>query len=54
MGKDGVARVELALRPPDERRLVALGNEKKPPLVGNLLAVLCADEPLTPTLNATV
>lgn len=46
--------VEMALRSLDEREIVKLTNEQKASMVGNLLAVLCADDPLTPTLNANV
>ena len=49
-----VSMVEMALKTLEERDIVKLGNEQKASMVGNLLAVLCADEPLTPTLNATV
>ena len=49
-----VSMVEMALKSLDERDIVKLSNEQKASMVGNLLAVLCADEPLTPTLNANV
>jgi regulator of protease activity HflC (stomatin/prohibitin superfamily) len=49
-----VSMVEMALRTLDEKHVVTLSNEQKASMVGNLLAVLCADEPLTPTLNANV
>lgn len=49
-----VSMVDMALRSLDERDIVQLTNEQKASMVGNLLAVLCADEPLTPTLNANV
>lgn len=49
-----VSMVEMALRTLDEKQVVTLSNEQKASMVGNLLAVLCADEPLTPTLNANV
>lgn len=49
-----VSMVEMALRNLDEKKVVKLTDEQKASMVGNLLAVLCADEPLTPTLNATV
>lgn len=49
-----VSMVEMALRTLDEKQVVTLSNEQKASMVGNLLAVLCADEPLTPTLNASV
>lgn len=49
-----VSMVDMALRTLDEKQIVKLSNEQKASMVGNLLAVLCADEPLTPTLNANV
>lgn len=49
-----VSMVEMALRTLETKDIVRLSNEQKASMVGNLLAVLCADEPLTPTLNATV
>lgn len=49
-----VSMVEMALRSLEQKEIVKLSNEQKASMVGNLLAVLCADEPLTPTLNANV
>lgn len=49
-----VSMVDMALRTLDEKNVVKLSDEQKASMVGNLLAVLCADEPLTPTLNANV
>lgn len=49
-----VSMVEMALANLEERDVVKLSNDQKASMVGNLLAVLCADEPLTPTLNANV
>ncbi len=49
-----VSMVEMALRTLDEKQVVKLSDAQKASMVGNLLAVLCADEPLTPTLNANV
>lgn len=49
-----VSMVEMALKSLEDRGVVTLSNEQKASMVGNLLAVLCADEPLTPTLNANV
>lgn len=49
-----VSMVEMALRSLNEKEVVKLTDEQKASMVGNLLAVLCADEPLTPTLNANV
>ncbi len=49
-----VSMVEMALCHLEEKNVVKLTNDQKASMVGNLLAVLCADEPLTPTLNANV
>lgn len=49
-----VSMVEMALKTLESNQVVKLSNDQKASMVGNLLAVLCADEPLTPTLNATV
>lgn len=49
-----VSMVEMALRTLESKEIVKLSNEQKAAMVGNLLAVLCADEPLTPTLNASI
>jgi len=49
-----VSMVDMALRTLDEKQVVKLNDAQKVSMVGNLLAVLCADEPLTPTLNANV
>lgn len=49
-----VSMVEMALKTLDTKDIVKLSNDQKASMVGNLLAVLCADEPLTPTLNANV
>lgn len=49
-----VSMVEMALATLEEKSVVKLSNDQKASMVGNLLAVLCAEEPLTPTLNATV
>lgn len=49
-----VSMVEMALTNLESRNIVKLSNEQRASMVGNLLAVLCADEPLTPTLNANV
>lgn len=49
-----VSMVEMALSTLEEKDVVKLSNDQKASMVGNLLAVLCADEPLTPTLNANV
>ncbi len=49
-----VSMVEMALKTLEQRDVVQLTEGQKAAMVGNLLAVLCADEPLTPTLNAAV
>ncbi|MDE7413730.1 MAG: SPFH domain-containing protein [Muribaculaceae bacterium] len=49
-----VSMVEMALSTLESKDVVKLSNDQKASMVGNLLAVLCADEPLTPTLNANV
>ena len=49
-----VSMVEMALATLEKNDVVKLSNDQKASMVGNLLAVLCADEPLTPTLNANV
>ena len=46
--------VRMALNSLEDNDVVKLSNDQKASMVGNLLAVLCADEPLTPTLNANV
>lgn len=49
-----VTMVEMALKRLEEGKIVELSNEQRASMVGNLLAVLCADEPLTPMLNTTI
>lgn len=49
-----VSMVEMALESLDSKEVVKLSNDQKAAMVGNLLAVLCADEPLTPMLNTTI
>lgn len=49
-----VSMVQMALENLEQNKVVTLSNDQKASMVGNLLAVLCADEPLTPTLNANV
>lgn len=49
-----VSMVDMALRTLQERDVAKFTDDQKAAMVGNLLTVLCADEPLTPTLNATV
>lgn len=39
-----VSMVDMALRTLDEKQVVKVTNEQKASMVGNLLAVLCADE----------
>lgn len=47
-----VSMVRMALDRLDKDKVVTLDNEKRAAIVGNLLMVLCADEPVTPMLNA--
>ncbi len=47
-----VSMVRMALDRLDRDNVVTLDNEKRAAIVGNLLMVLCADEPVTPMLNA--
>lgn len=49
-----VSMVEMALDRISTKKVVELTNDQKAQMVGNLLAVLCADEPLTPMLNTTI
>lgn len=49
-----VSMVEMALESLETKNVVSLSNDQKAAMVGNLLAVLCADEPLTPMLNTTI
>lgn len=49
-----VSMVEMALHDLENKEVVKLSNDQKAAMVGNLLAVLCADEPLTPMLNTTI
>ncbi len=46
-----VSMVEMALGRLEKDGVVELDNDKRAAMVGNLLVVLCADEPVTPTLN---
>ena len=48
-----VSMVEMALDRIEKNNIVRLDEEKKAAMVSNLLVVLCADEPVTPMLNAT-
>ncbi len=47
-----VSMVRMALERLDSDKIVTLDNDKRAAIVGNLLMVLCADEPVTPMLNA--
>ncbi|MDE7465243.1 MAG: SPFH domain-containing protein [Muribaculaceae bacterium] len=49
-----VSMVQMALENLERNKVVTLTEGQKAAMVGNLLAVLCADEPLTPTLSANV
>lgn len=46
-----VSMVKMALDQLDEQNVVHLTEEKKADMVGNLLVVLCGDEPAQPVLN---
>ena len=46
-----VSMVEMALDGIEERAIVKLDDAKKAEMVGNLLVVLCSEEPATPVLN---
>lgn len=48
-----VSMVEMALRQLSEKGIVELDNDKKAAMVGNLLVVLCADEPVQPVVNTS-
>lgn len=48
-----VSMVEMALDKLEKRDVVHLSDESKASIVGNLLVVLCTDEPVTPTLNTS-
>lgn len=49
-----VSMVEMALHNLDSKAVVKMSDSQKAAMVANLLAILCADEPLTPTLNTTI
>jgi regulator of protease activity HflC (stomatin/prohibitin superfamily) len=44
--------VEMALARLDERGIVQLDEERKAAMVSNLMVVLCADQPVSPVVNA--
>lgn len=48
-----VSMVKMAIDELEKRDVVSLDNEKKAAMVGNLLVVLCADEPAQPVLNTS-
>lgn len=48
-----VSMVEMALHELEQRNVVTLTQENKAALVGNLMVVLCGDEPVTPMLNTS-
>ena len=48
-----VSMVEMALKRIEDNNIAKLTEERKAAMVGNLLVVLCADEPVTPMLNTT-
>lgn len=47
-----VSMVKMALDKIEENGMVKLNDDKKAEMVGNLLVVLCAEEPAQPVLNA--
>lgn len=47
-----VSMVKLALEKLSSEEIVSLTEEKKAEMVGNLLVVLCADEPTHPVINS--
>ena len=47
-----VSMVELALKKLEQQQVVSLDEEKKAAMVSNLLVVLCADESVSPVINA--
>lgn len=48
-----VSMVKMALDRLEKEGVVDLDNEKKAAMVGNLLVVLCGDEPVVPTLSTS-
>jgi hypothetical protein len=44
--------VKMALDKLEEGQVVQLSEEKKASMVGNLLVVLCGDEPAQPVVNS--
>lgn len=48
-----VSMVKMALDRLEKDGVVELDNDRKAAMVGNLLVVLCGDEPVVPTLSAT-
>ncbi len=48
-----VSMVEMALHELEQRNVVTLTQENRAALVGNLMVVLCGDEPVTPMLNTS-
>jgi hypothetical protein len=47
-----VSMVKMALDKLEEGQVVQLSEEKKASMVGNLLVVLCGDEPAQPVVNS--
>ena len=43
--------VDMALRRLEDDNIVKLDDDRKAAMVGNLLVVLCADEPAQPVVN---
>ena len=48
-----VSMVKMALDRLEKEGVVELDNDRKAAMVGNLLVVLCGDEPVVPTVNAS-
>lgn len=48
-----VTMVEMALDRIEERKIVHLSEEKKADMVGNLLMILCGDEPAQPVISTS-
>ena len=46
-----VSMVDMALKRLDKDGIVVLDDKQKAAMVGNLLTVLCADEPAQPVVN---
>lgn len=51
IGEGAVSMVDMALKRLDKDGIVVLDDKQKAAMVGNLLTVLCADEPAQPVVN---